>query len=131
MRHTLIILFAFLAITTSAQIDNRLHWYDGSITYEATDQEHQNVQMNAMDEGEEHEFVLRFNKEVNANHQVYTIDNGPDHYVNAFSQWRTARHRKAEGWDVLCFYDGGNHLCSVMSGAAWSPRPTPQPPSTT
>ena len=29
MRQTFIIFFAFLAITTSAQINNRLHWYDG------------------------------------------------------------------------------------------------------
>ena len=116
MRQQFIILFAFMASTALAQIDNRLHWYDGAITYEATNQEHNNVQMYGMDEGEEHEFILRYNKEINPNHQVYTIDNGPNHYVNAFGQGRTVRHRKAEGWDVLCFYDSGNHLRSVMSG---------------
>lgn len=116
MRQTFIIFLAFLAITTSAQIDNRLHWYDGAITYEATNQEHNDVQMYGMDEGEEHEFILRYNKEINPKHQVYTIDNGPNHYVNEFGQGFTVRHRKAEGWDVLCFYDSGNQLKSVMSG---------------
>lgn len=116
MRHTFTILFAFLAIATSAQIDNRLHWYDGAITYDATNLENKNVQMYGMDEGEEHEFILRYNKEINPNHQIYTIDNGPHDYVNEYGQGRTVRHRKAEGWDVICFYDSDNRLRSVMSG---------------
>lgn len=116
MRHILIILFAFLATAISAQINNHLHWYDGAITYEATHLEHNNVQMYGMDEGEEHEFILRYNKEINPNHQVYTIDNGPHHYVNEYGQGCTVRHRKEEGWDVICLYDSENRLKSVMSG---------------
>ena len=93
MRQTITIVFAFVASTALAQIDNRLHWYDGAITYTATHLEHNNVQMYGMDEGEEHEFILRYSKEVNPNHQIYTIDNGPHDYVNEFGQGRTARHQ--------------------------------------
>ena len=64
MRQQFIILFAFMASTALAQIDNRLHWYDGAITYSAENMEGGSVLMNAMDEGEEHEFVLRYSKEV-------------------------------------------------------------------
>lgn len=116
MRQTITIVFAFVASTALAQIDNRLHWYDGAITYTATHLEHNNVQMYGMDEGEEHEFILRYSKEVNPNHQIYTIDNGPHDYVNEFGQGRTARHQKAEGLDVICFYDSENRLKTVMSG---------------
>ena len=54
-------------IAVQAQINNGAHWYDGEITFTATTIEHNNVLMKAMDEGEEHEFVLRYSKEVNPN----------------------------------------------------------------
>ena len=71
-------------IAVRAQIDNRLHWYNGQITFQASHIEHNNVLMEAMDEGEEHEFILRYVKEVNPNHQVYLTANGTHDYVNLF-----------------------------------------------
>ena len=105
-----------IGMTAQAQIDNRLHWYDGAITYTATHLDHNNVRMNAMDEGEEHEFILRYSKEVNPNHQIYTIASGNPDYVNEYGVGKTARHQKTEGWDVICIYDSENRLKSVMSG---------------
>ena len=109
------LLFAFTATTGLAQIDSRGHWYDGAITYSASHIEHNNVLMNAMDEGEEHEFILRYSKEVNPNHQIYTIASGNPDYVNEYDVGTTVRHQKAEGLDVICFYDHDNGLRSVMS----------------
>lgn len=112
------------AMMVQAQIDNRLQWYDGSITYTVTHLDHNNVLMNAMDEGEEHEFVLLYRKEVNLNHQIYVTANGPHDYVNEYGVGKTVRHQKAEGLDVICFYDSNNSLVSVMSGERqWDGEP--------
>ena len=45
-----------------AQINEGLHWYNGQITFTARNIENKNVLMEAMDEGEEHEFILRYVK---------------------------------------------------------------------
>ena len=103
-------------MTAQAQINNAYHWYDGAITYTATHLDHNNVLMEAMDEGEEHEFILRYDREVNPNHQIYTTMNGPHDYVNEYGVGKTVRHQRADGWDVICFYDSENRLKSVMSG---------------
>ena len=72
MRKSVLIIFVLMmlgaVVPAQAQIDNRLHWYDGAITYTVTHLDHNDVQMNAMDEGEEHEFILRFRKEMNPGH---------------------------------------------------------------
>ena len=52
--------FAMTVNAEQARINNGAHWYDGEITFTATSIENNNVLMNAMDEGEEHEFVLRY-----------------------------------------------------------------------
>ena len=82
-------------VPAQAQIDNRLHWYDGAITYTVTHLDHNDVQMYAMDEGEEHEFILRYRKEMNPGHQIYVVDNGLHDYVNEYGVGKTAR-RHAE-----------------------------------
>ena len=111
-----VIFFVTVSLCTQAQIDNRFHWYDGEITFTATHLDHNNVLMSAMDEGEEHEFILRYDREINPNHQMYTTMNGPHDYVNEYGVGKTARHQRADGWDVICFYDSENRLKSVMSG---------------
>ena len=103
-------------MTAQAQINSNYHWYDGSITYTATHLDHNNVQMYAMDEGEEHEFVLLYRKEVNPNHQIYVIGNGSHDYVNEYGVGKTARHQRADGWAVICIYDSEDRLMSVLSG---------------
>lgn len=99
-----------------AQIDNRYHWYDGEITYTATHLEHSNVRMNAMDEGEELEFILRYDNEVNPEHQVYTVLKGGHDITTARNAGMTAHHQKAEGLAVICLYDRNGLLKTVMSG---------------
>ena len=99
-----------------AQINEGLHWYNGQITFTARNIANKNVLMEAMDEGEEHEFILRYVKEVNQNHQVYRTDNGTHDYVNLYGVGSTMRHKKAEGLDVLCFYDDKDRLAAVISG---------------
>ena len=99
-----------------AQINEGLHWYNGQITFTARNIENKNVLMEALDEGEEHELILRYVKEVNPNHQVYRTDNGTHDYVNLYGVGSTMRHKKAEGLDVLCFYDDKDRLAAVISG---------------
>ena len=111
---TLMMLCAVIA--AKAQIDDRLHWYNGQITFQASHMDHNNVLMEAMDEGEEHEFVLRYVKEVNPNHQIYQTANGAHNYVNLYGEGNIMRHKKAEGLDVLCFYDKKDRLAAVISG---------------
>lgn len=108
--------FAMTVNAEQARINNGAHWYDGEITFTATSIENNNVLMNAMDEGEEHEFVLRYVKDVAPDHHVYLTANGTHDYVNKFGVGTTARHKKADGWDVICFYDNKGGLLSVMSG---------------
>lgn len=102
--------------TAQAQINEGLHWYNGQITFTARNIANKGVVMEAMDEGEEHEFVLRYVKEVNPKHHVYRTENGSNDRVNIYGVGTTVRHRQAEGWDVLCFYDANNRLAAVMSG---------------
>ena len=99
-----------------AQIDNRYHWYDGEITYTATHLDHSNVRMNAMDEGEELEFILRYDNEVNPEHQVYTVLKGGHDITTARNAGLTAHRQKAEGLDVICIYDCDGLLKTVMVG---------------
>ena len=106
----------FAVIAAKAQINEGLHWYNGQITFTARNIANKNVLMEAMDEGEEHEFILCYVKEVNQNHQVYRTDNGTHDYVNLYGVGSTMRHKKAEGLDVLCFYDDKDRLAAVISG---------------
>lgn len=113
---TLMVLCAVM--TMRAQINNDAHWYNGEITFTATNIENNDVLMEAMDEGEEHEFVLIYIREVNPNCQVYLTANGTHDFVNVYGEGTTVRHQKEDGWDVLCFYDSKNRLISVMTGEA-------------
>ena len=116
MKRLAILLMLCAGMTAQAQINEGLHWYNGQITFTARNIENKGVVLNAMDEGEEHEFVLRYVKEVNKNHHVYRTENGTHDHVNIYGIGTTVRHKKAEGWDVLCFYDDNDHLVAVISG---------------
>lgn len=116
MKRLLFSLMLGAAMTVQAQINEGLHWYNGQITFTARNIANKNVVLEAMDEGEEHELILRYVKEVNKNHHVYRTENGTHNRVNIYGIGTTVRHKKAEGWDVLCFYDDNNRLAAVMSG---------------
>ena len=116
MKRLLLSLMLGVGMTAQAQINEGLHWYNGQITFTARNIANKGVVMEAMDEGEEYELVLRYVKEVNQNHHVYRTDNGTNDRVNIYGVGTTVRHKQAEGWDVLCFYDENNRLAAVMSG---------------
>ncbi|MBR1504448.1 MAG: YARHG domain-containing protein [Prevotella sp.] len=115
-RIEMILMMLCTVIAVRAQINEGLHWYNGQITFTARNIANKGVVMEAMDEGEEHEFVLRYVKEVNSKHHVYRTENGSNHRVNIYGVGTTVQHKQAEGWDVLCFYDENNRLMAVMSG---------------
>lgn len=85
-------------------------WYNGSIEYSAEKIAGGKILMNAMDEGEEHEFVL---VPVAGKAETYRITDSENHYVNEYDGM-TAKHQKKEGWDVICIYNGKNQLVALM-----------------
>ena len=84
-------------------------WYSGSLVYTADPSSDGVITMNATAEGEEMEFVL---VPVSGDEDTYTVEDGPNDYVNPFASEETvwAVHRIEDDWDVLCFYRDGNLL---------------------
>lgn len=116
MKKTLMtLLMIMMTAVIKAQIWEGGYWYNGTLCYTAKNMAGGKVLMNAMAEGEEHEFVL---VPVAGKKDVYTVANGENDYVNVYSDIATVRHQKKDGWDVLCFYNDKNLLLSVMSNEA-------------
>ena len=112
MRKILMTLLTLCAVVVAkAQIETSGHWYNGWLTYSASQQGGGKVLMNAMAEGEEHEFML---VPVAGKPNVYRVADGPNDYVNEYSDITTVRHQKKEGWNVLCFYNAKNELKAVL-----------------
>ncbi len=88
------------------------NWYNGWLCYSAEEKDNGVIMMNAMAEGEEHEFVL---VPVAGKTDTYRVTNGPNDYVNEYNDIATVRHQKGGGLDVFCFYDGKKQLKAVMS----------------
>jgi len=85
-------------------------WYNGAIQYTAERIAGGKILMNAMDEGEEHEFVL---VPVTGKAETYRVTDSENHYVNEYDGM-TAKHMKKEGWDVIGFYNSKNQLTALM-----------------
>lgn len=94
-----------------AQI-NEGNWYNGWLVYSASQQADGKVVMNAMAEGEEHEFVL---VPVAGKKDTYRVTDSPNHYVNEYTNASIVRHLRQGRLDVLCFYDQKNQVEAVMS----------------
>ncbi len=107
--NTLLFLCAMCAL--HAQISESGHWHNGSIMFSATNQAKGRVTMNAMDEGEEHEFIL---VPITGEPNTYKVVDGPNGYMNMYSG-NTVSHVQEDGLDVLCFYDKDGHLFNVMT----------------
>ena len=88
------------------------NWYNGWLCYTAEEEPNGVIMMNAMAEGEEHEFVL---VPVAGKTDTYRVTDGHNDYVNEYSDIATVCHQKGSGLDVFCFYDGKNQLKAVMS----------------
>lgn len=107
-----IALLCMLAISgVQAQISESGHWYNGSIVFSALNQANGRVTMNAMDEGEEHEFILM---PVAGEPNTYKVVDGPNGCMNMY-RGNTVSHVQEDGLDVLCFYDKNAHLLNVMT----------------
>ena len=106
------LLMLLVAGTVQAQISESGNWYNGWLTYSAKNMANGKVLMNAMAEGEEHEFML---VPVGGKKDTYSVADGPNDYVNEYSGIATVRHLTQDGWDVLCFYNAKNQLETVMS----------------
>lgn len=85
-------------------------WYNGTLQYSAEKIAGGKILMNAMDEGEEHEFLLN---PVAGKAETYRITDSENHYVNEYDGM-TAKYMKKEGLDVIGFYNSKNQLESVM-----------------
>ena len=86
-------------------------WYNGDLVYDANPSEDGCVRMNAMAEGEEHEFVLT---PVTGGTDLFEISDSRDDAVNQYESAAYARRIRKDGLDVICFYDGQNRLMAVM-----------------
>ena len=88
------------------------NWYNGWIIYSVSQQANGKVRMNAIAEGEEHEFVL---EPVANKKDTYRVTDGPNGYTNEYYKTATVRHMKGDGLDVLCLYNSKNQLTDVIS----------------
>ena len=86
-------------------------WYDGALVYESNPWEDGSFRMNAMAEGEEHEFVLT---PVTDEADLFVIYDGPNDAMNQYESAAYARRIRKEGLDVICFYDQQNRLTDVL-----------------
>ena len=92
MKKTLMtLLMIMMTAVIKAQIWEGGYWYNGTLCYTAKNMAGGKVLMNAMAEGEEHEFVL---VPVAGKKDVYTVANGENDYVNVYSDIATVRHQK-------------------------------------
>lgn len=108
---TTLLLCLCAVLGAQAQI-NGGNWYNGWLVYSADQQADGKIVMNAMAEGEEHEFVL---VPVADKKDTYRVADSPNHYVNEYSNIATVRHLRQRRLDVLCFYNEKNQLQAVMS----------------
>ena len=107
-----ILLVMCVTMMVQAQINTNAHWYNGWLNFSASYLAGGKVQMNAMDEGEEHEFIL---VPVAGKTDTYRVTDGPNDYVNLYQRMAKVVHQKKDGWDVLCFYNAANQLETVMT----------------
>lgn len=85
-------------------------WYDGSLQYTAEKIAGGKIVMNAMDEGEEIEFVL---VPVAGKADTYRVTDSEHQYTTVY-QGLTAKHMKKEGWNVIGLYNSKDQLVNLM-----------------
>lgn len=108
---TTIILCLCTILGVQAQIAGG-NWYNGWLVYSAELQNNGSILMNAMAEGEEHEFML---VPVAGKMDTYRVTDGPNGYIDEYHATPHVRHLKQGRLDVLCFYNDKNQLEKVMS----------------
>ena len=86
-------------------------WYNGSLVYDANLNEDGSVQMTAMAEGEEHEFLLI---PAAPGTDVYAVTDSGEGIYNEYENARYARRIRQDALDVICFYDWESRLTAVI-----------------
>lgn len=107
---TTLVIMILCALSLQAQNFNG-NWYNGSLCYTATQQADGKVVMNAMAEGEEHEFAL---VPVEGQSGCYIVNKTPNDYVMQYEEGITVKHQNKDGYNVFCFYDKNNRMVGVM-----------------
>ena len=85
-------------------------WYNGALVYSASASENGSV-LNAMAEGEEHEFLLA---PVAADGDLFEVSSSLEVFVNEYEDALYARRIRQDGLDVICFYNKRNILIGAM-----------------
>ena len=86
-------------------------WYSGALVYESNPWEDGSFRMNAMAEGEEHEFVLT---PVADDADLFMVYDGSNDAVNQYESAAYVRRIRKDGLDVICFYDEQNRVQDVL-----------------
>ena len=86
-------------------------WYSGALVYDAHPAEDGSVRLNAMSEGEEHEFFLT---PATGGVDMFEIADSPSGAMNVFEDAAYARRIRQDGLDVICFYDKKNRLMDAL-----------------
>ncbi len=88
-------------------------WYSGALVYDAHPAEDGSIRLNAMSEGEEHEFVLT---PATGGVDLFEVSDSPSEAMNEFEDAAYARRIRQDGLDVICFYDKQNRIMDVLQG---------------
>lgn len=86
-------------------------WYSGELVFDAHPAEDGSVRLNAMSEGEEHEFILT---PATDGVDLFEVSDGPSEAMNMFEHAAYARRIQQDGLDVICFYDKQNRLMDAL-----------------
>jgi hypothetical protein len=94
-------------------VDLTGQWYNGTLVYTASKSDDGHFTMNAMSEGEEHEFWLI---PVHSDDHSFSLTDGTSRFVNEYAeQVGRVVYRAQDGYQVLCIYEGDGTLIDVMS----------------
>ena len=86
-------------------------WYGGALVFDAHPAEDGSVRLNAMSEGEEHEFILT---PATDGVDLFEVSDSPSEAMNMFNDAAYARRIRQDGLDVICFYDKKNRLTKTL-----------------
>lgn len=110
------IVFTLLILSTlvmqAKPLEHGSHWYNGVLIFEATLHQGGNIVINAMDEGQEMEFML---VPVKGKPETYRIAHGSNDAMMIYENCETAKHVQQEGLDVICLYNHDGELYTIFS----------------
>ena len=112
MKRIVISLILLCALVAQAQhIEQGSRWYNGAVIYEASSMNNGNVVMNAIDEGEELEFML---VPVKGKADTYRVTTGPHKRYMVYEEGMTMKQIQQEGLDVLCLCNTAGDIVRLL-----------------